>query len=55
MAPQRHKPISIPLNKPLCVGRELEYMADAVRRGQTSGDGYYTERCQQWLERFLGN
>jgi dTDP-4-amino-4,6-dideoxygalactose transaminase len=33
------------------VGRELEYITEAVTRGQLAGDGSFTKRCQQWLER----
>src|SRR5712692_2036126 len=47
-------PYSIPFNKPAIVGREFEYMADALRRGQISGDGLYTSRCHELLERELG-
>ena len=47
-------PYSIPFNKPAIVGREFEYMADALRRGQISGDGEYTSRCHELLERELG-
>jgi dTDP-4-amino-4,6-dideoxygalactose transaminase len=31
------------------VGRELQYIADAVQSGQLGGDGPYTRRCEQWL------
>jgi dTDP-4-amino-4,6-dideoxygalactose transaminase len=32
------------------MGRELEYLRDAIARGHLSGDGEYTHRCQQVLE-----
>lgn len=35
----------IPSNKPSLVGRELEPIQDAVQRGQLSGDGEFTKRC----------
>jgi len=35
-------------------GRELEHIADAHHRGHLAGDGEYTRRCNQWLERCLG-
>ena len=41
---------AVPFNAPSVVGDELECIADAIRRGQLSGDGHYTERCQRWLE-----
>ena len=34
----------IPFNKPGLVGREREYMAEAIERGQISGDGEFTGR-----------
>jgi dTDP-4-amino-4,6-dideoxygalactose transaminase len=46
--------ITIPFNRPAIVGRELEYMADALRSGQTSGDGRYTKQVHALLEGALG-
>jgi dTDP-4-amino-4,6-dideoxygalactose transaminase len=46
--------ISIPFNRPAIVGRELEYMADAMRAGHTSGDGRYTKQCHAFFETTLG-
>ena len=46
--------MKIPFNKPTAVGSELANIADAVARGHLSGNGYYTKRCQQWLEERLG-
>jgi len=39
----------IPFNKPYCTGNELKYIADAMARGKTAGDGYYTEACEDFL------
>ena len=44
----------IPFNKPSLAGGELAFMADAVERGQISGDGAYTKHCAALLERLLG-
>lgn len=44
----------IPFNQPCLVGREQEYIADAIKRGHASGDGYYTRRCHSLLENQLG-
>ncbi len=44
----------IPLNRPALVGSELRYIGDALRRGQISGDGFYTRRCSAYLEHLLG-
>jgi dTDP-4-amino-4,6-dideoxygalactose transaminase len=46
--------IDIPFNRPSLAGRELEYIADAVRRQHASGDGYYTRRCERLLEEIVG-
>lgn len=40
----------IPLNRPSLIGNEIKYMRDAVIRGQLSGDGYYTKRCNALIE-----
>ncbi|MGC8874798.1 MAG: dTDP-4-amino-4,6-dideoxygalactose transaminase [Chloroflexia bacterium] len=44
----------IPFNRPCLAGRELAYIADAVRSGHASGDGPYTKRCHALLEQVLG-
>lgn len=44
----------IPFNLPSMVGRELDYIVEAVRGGHLAGDGVFTRRCQQWLEQQCG-
>lgn len=46
--------IQIPFNRPSLVGREVEYLLDAVRKGHLSGDGDYTKKCHALLEATLG-
>jgi len=46
--------LRIPFNKPSISGNEYAYIADAIRRGHISGDGYYTGQCQSMLEKILG-
>lgn len=46
--------MKIPFNRPFTIGRELEYIAEAVARGHLSGDGPFTRRCHRWLEERLG-
>jgi len=41
--------VPIPFNRPTLAGMELDYIRDAIARGQLAGDGAYTERCQAWL------
>jgi dTDP-4-amino-4,6-dideoxygalactose transaminase len=35
-------------------GKELYYIADAHFKGHLAGDGMYTRRCHEWLERKAG-
>ncbi len=44
----------IPFNRAALEGRELAYMAEAVAGGHISGDGPFTRRCHEFLERELG-
>jgi dTDP-4-amino-4,6-dideoxygalactose transaminase len=44
----------IPFNKPSLTGKELNYVADAVIRGHSAGDGSYTLRCHEFLQNALG-
>ena len=46
--------MKIPFNKPYLSGNELVFIEDAVHRGHLSGDGYYTRKCQNWLEKQTG-
>jgi len=43
----------IPFNKPGLSGDELRYMADAITRGHTAGDGSYTRECHKLLQETL--
>lgn len=42
--------IKIPFNKPSIVGRELYYIAQAVLSGKISGDGIFTEKCNELIK-----
>lgn len=44
----------IPFNKPCFCGNELRYISEAIQHGHASGDGPFTQRCQQLLEQLLG-
>src|SRR5262245_36476237 len=44
----------IPFNRPSLAGKELEYLQGAIRIGHSSGDGPYTRRCRELLEKLLG-
>lgn len=46
--------IRIPFNRPSLVGREIEYVTQAIVNGHISGDGSFTRRCHALLEEVLG-
>lgn len=41
----------IPFNKPPVVGTELTYMKQAMDSGKLCGDGGFTKRCEEWMEK----
>lgn len=41
---------AVPFNAPATVGDEFYHIADAIHRGQLSGDGHYTKLCEIWLK-----
>lgn len=43
-------PYRIPFNRPGLTGNELRYVADAISRGHSSGDGAFTKQCHALLE-----
>ncbi len=45
---------NIPFNRPSFTGNEQTYIAEAVKRGHISGDGYFTKQCHQMLEHSVG-
>lgn len=42
-----------PFNRPCLAGNEFKYIAEAIANGQASGDGPFTRRCHELLEREL--
>lgn len=40
----------IPFNIPPYVGRELDYVRQAVEAHKICGDGQFTKKCSQWME-----
>lgn len=44
----------IPFNKPYLTGKELHYISEAHNRSQLAGDGYFTKKCNAWLEETTG-
>ena len=43
----------VPFNRACLAGREYDYIAEAVRNGQISGDGPFTKKCQEWLREYF--
>jgi len=44
----------VDFNRPVPVGRELEYIGQALESGHISGDGPFTKRCHALLQQALG-
>ena len=44
---------AIPFNRPCLAGNEYKYIAEAIANGHASGDGPFTRRCHELLEREL--
>src|SRR5512146_183983 len=45
---------TIPFNRCLPVGREREYMEQALASGILAGDGFFTRACNSWLRQHVG-
>src|SRR5512142_1011542 len=46
--------MAVDFNRPLPVGRELDYVAQAMQSGHISGDGPFTKKCHALLTQALG-
>ena len=44
----------IPFNRPYVIGREFDYLREAIANHHLSGDGPFTRRCNEWLEQRIG-
>ena len=44
----------INFNVPPCTGKELEYIAQAVKNQKICGDGEFTKKCDVWIEKKTG-
>lgn len=44
----------INFNIPPFTGKETEYMAQAIKNHKISGDGEFTRRCNEWIEKRTG-
>jgi dTDP-4-amino-4,6-dideoxygalactose transaminase len=48
-----HSEYPIPFNRSAVIGRELDYITEALEIGQIAGDQTFTQRCQRLLEEAL--
>jgi dTDP-4-amino-4,6-dideoxygalactose transaminase len=46
--------VKIPFNKPHITGGETTYIAQAIASGKLSGDGPFTQKCQQFVQEVFG-
>ncbi|MBW5444638.1 dTDP-4-amino-4,6-dideoxygalactose transaminase [Cohnella sp. CFH 77786] len=44
----------IPFNKPAVTGKEITFIREAMKANRLAGDGPFSLRCSQWLERTTG-
>ena len=44
----------IPFNIPPYMGKEKDYISEAIASGKICGDGNFTKKCNQWLEERTG-
>lgn len=44
----------IPFNIPPYTGKELEYMKEAIENRKICGDGPFTKKCSEWIEKKTG-
>jgi len=44
----------IPFNRPCLAGNEYKYIAEAIANGHASGDGPFSQKCHELLEKELG-
>ena len=44
----------IRFNVPPCTGKEFEYIKEAVKAQHICGDGAFTKKCSEWLEKKTG-
>ena len=45
---------NIPFNRPYVLGKEFNYIREAIERGHLSGDGFFSSQCHAWLEERVG-
>ena len=51
----RRVALTIPFNRPYATGAEFDYIREAIANSHVSGNGPFTRRCTELLERELGS
>jgi dTDP-4-amino-4,6-dideoxygalactose transaminase len=44
----------VPFNRPCLAGNEYKYIAEAIANGHASGDGPFTRKCHEFLQKEMG-
>lgn len=44
----------IPFNLPAVTGNEIDYISEAIKNFKLSGDGAFTVKCNEWIEKNTG-
>ncbi len=44
----------IPFNLPPCIDASIEYVKQSAKSGHICGDGVFTKRCNEWIEKKTG-
>jgi len=45
--------LKIPFNKPMVTGKESEYIHEVIKNLKVCGDGAFTHKCHNWMEKTL--
>ena len=45
----------VPFNRPSLIGKEVQYIAQAIDNGQLSGNGYFTKECNVLINKMAGS
>ena len=44
----------IVFNKPIYTGKEIDYVKQAIESRKMCGDGQFTQKCNEWIEKNTG-
>ena len=44
----------IPFNEPVFLGKELDYIKEAIQNKKLSGDNFFSKKCQDWFRSYAG-